>query len=74
MAAIVLTHFRVADQVKWRKNFDDHASLRQGHGCTGTHVFYNAADSNDVFINLQWDSAENVQKFHGGPGSSERHG
>ena len=65
--AIVLAHFKVEDQAKWRQHFEDHASLRQGAGCTGTHVFYNSADPNDVFINFQWDTTENVQKFLASP-------
>ena len=67
MAAILLAHFQVEDQAKWREAFEAHSDLRQGAGCTGTHVFYNANDPKDVFINLQWDSAENAQKFLGNP-------
>ena len=67
MAVTVLTHFKVQDQAKWRQKFEDHASLRQGAGCSGTHVFYNASDPNDIFVNMQWDSAENVQTFMADP-------
>ncbi len=63
--AMVLVHFKVEDQAKWRAAFEDHAALRQAGGCTGTHVFYNSKDPNDVFINLQWDTEANVQKFLG---------
>jgi len=65
--AIVLVHFRVTDQAKWRETFDGHASLRQSVGCTGTHIFYNAHDPNDVFINMQWDTEENFQKAMANP-------
>ena len=61
--AIVLVHFKVEDQAKWRQAFEAHAPLRQTGGCTGTHIFYNAHDPNDVFINLQWDSEENALGF-----------
>lgn len=62
MAAIVLVHFKVEDQAKWRTTFEEHAALRQAGGCTGTHIFYNAHDPKDVFINMQWDTEENAQK------------
>jgi quinol monooxygenase YgiN len=65
--AIVLVHFKVEDQARWRQAFEDDAAIRQAGGCTGTHVFYNAKDPNDVFINLQWDSEENVGKFMSDP-------
>jgi len=67
MAAILLAHFQVQDQTKWRQTFEEHSALRQSGGCTGTHVFYNANDPKDVFINLQWDSVENAQKFLANP-------
>ena len=60
--AIVLVHFKVEDQAKWRQTFEDHASLRAGGGGGGAHVFYNASDPKDIFINFQWDSVENFQE------------
>ena len=63
MAAIILARLRVADYDKWRETFASKADLRGSFGCTGTHIFYNAKDKNDVTINLQWDSEENANKF-----------
>jgi quinol monooxygenase YgiN len=60
--AMALIHFKVDDQAKWRRIFEEHAPLRQAAGCTGTHVFTNAKDPQDIFINLQWDSEENFLK------------
>jgi quinol monooxygenase YgiN len=60
--AIALVHFKVADQARWRQAFEEHASLRQAGGCTGAHIFYNAQDPSDVFVNLHWDTDENFQK------------
>ena len=65
--AIVLVHFKVEDQAKWRQTFDDNAALRQSGGSAGAHIFYNASDPNDVFINFQWDSVENFQKSMANP-------
>lgn len=61
--AIVLARLKVADYDKWRTVYDEHASMRQSSGCTGTHVFRNASDPNEVTLNLQWDTIENAQKF-----------
>lgn len=63
MAAIVLARFKVADYEKWREVFVSKAELRKPFGCTGTHIFYNAKDTGDVIVNLQWDSEENATKF-----------
>ena len=63
MAAILLARLKVADYDKWRQVFESKADLRKAHGCTGTHIFYNAKDKNDVIINLQWDSMENATEF-----------
>jgi quinol monooxygenase YgiN len=65
--AIILVHFKVEDKAKWRSTFEEHASLRQSAGCTGTHIFYNAQDPNDIFINMQWDTPENFQKAMSSP-------
>ena len=59
--AIILGRFKVHDQATWRKHFEGHVELRKSHGCTGTHVFYNANDPNEIVVNFQWDSAENFQ-------------
>jgi heme-degrading monooxygenase HmoA len=62
--AIVLAQFKVADYDKWREVFESKADLRKSAGCTGTHIFRNARDGNEVIINLQWDTEENAEKFH----------
>jgi heme-degrading monooxygenase HmoA len=64
--AIVLARFKVADYDKWRQVFESKADLRKEHGCTGTHIFYNAHDNTDVIVNFQWDSEENAQGFLSG--------
>ncbi|HWC29291.1 MAG TPA: antibiotic biosynthesis monooxygenase [Dehalococcoidia bacterium] len=61
--AILLVQFKVQDQGKWRQAFDAHADLRKNAGCSGTHIFYNAKDPNEVIVNLQWDSEDNAATF-----------
>jgi heme-degrading monooxygenase HmoA len=67
MAAIILVRHTVKDYDAWRLIYDNDADRRKVGGCTGTHVFRNAKDGNEVIINLQWDSVENAQKFLDNP-------
>ena len=63
MAAILLSRFKVRDYDAWREVFVSKADLRKDNGCNGTHIFFNAADKNEVTINFQWESAEQAQAF-----------
>jgi heme-degrading monooxygenase HmoA len=61
--AAMLGRFKVQDYDKWRQVFESKAELRKGAGCTGTHIFINADDKNDITVNFQWDTAENAKAF-----------
>ena len=61
--AIILVRHTVRDYDAWRKIYDGDAERRKAGGCTGTHVFRNSNDGNEIILNLQWDSVENAQKF-----------
>jgi heme-degrading monooxygenase HmoA len=61
--AHILVHHKVADYGKWKPVFDSHASFRSQNGSKGGTVFQNANDPNDVFILLEWESLESLQKF-----------
>lgn len=61
--ATLLVHFKVQDYEKWRPVFESEAETRKRFGCSGTHIFYNSADRNELIINLQWDSEENARRF-----------
>ena len=65
--AILLVRHKVADYDKWRQIYDDDAEARKAAGCTGTHLFRNAKDPNDVTINFQWDSIEHAEQFFASP-------
>lgn len=67
MPAILLVHLKVQDQEKWRQTFEANIELRKSHGCTGTHIFYNAHDQNEIIVNLQWESEEQAQAFLSSP-------
>jgi heme-degrading monooxygenase HmoA len=67
MAAIMLAHFKVQDEAKWRQVFESKMELRKGAGCLGTHIFHNASDPTEIIVNFQWDTAENATRFMAGP-------
>ena len=51
------------DYPEWKKEFDIDAVIRKKVGSRGGHLFRNAADQNDVFVLLEWDSSENAKRF-----------
>jgi len=65
--AILLVRHKVADYDQWRSFYDRDGEMRRAAGCTGTHLFRNANDPNEIIINLQWDSVENAEKFLADP-------
>jgi heme-degrading monooxygenase HmoA len=65
--AILLIRLNVRDYDFWRTKYDADAEARKAAGCSGTHLFRNANDPNEVIINLQWDTAENATKFLAAP-------
>jgi quinol monooxygenase YgiN len=67
MAAIVLARFKVQDYDTWRTRFEANAETRKTAGCLGTHIFFNAADKNDVTVNFQWEEEDGARNFLGGP-------
>jgi quinol monooxygenase YgiN len=69
--AIVLIRLNVRDYDFWRARYDAHAEARKAAGCSGTHLFRNASDLNEVIINLQWDTAENATKFLADPATQK---
>ncbi|MCW8960134.1 MAG: hypothetical protein OQK29_01140, partial [Ignavibacteriaceae bacterium] len=63
LMAHLLVHHHVEDYVKWKHNFDAHASARSINGSRGGKIFRSANNPNEVFILLDWDSIANAQKF-----------
>lgn len=54
----------VADTAKWRPVFDANKSFRRANGATGVEqVYRDLANPNDITIVLEWDNADNAQKF-----------
>ena len=61
--AHILVHHKVEDYGKWKPVFDKHGSFRTENGSKGGKVYRSATDPNDLFVLLEWDSVEGIQKF-----------
>lgn len=61
--AYILVHHTVDDYKRWKPLFDKHSSVRERSGSRGGKVFSSTDNPNDLFILLEWDGAENAQKF-----------
>jgi hypothetical protein len=62
----------VTDYAKWRPVFDADASNRRTSGATGVQTVYrDQANPNDITLVLEWDNAENAQKFFRNPALAE---
>ena len=58
----------VVDYGKWRPYFDADESRRRAAGATGITQVYRDADSpNTITTMVEWDKAENAQKFAADP-------
>jgi hypothetical protein len=55
---------KVSDYGKWRPFFDQNESVRRSYGATGVKQIYrDAKDPDMITLVLEWDKAENAQKF-----------
>ena len=59
----ILVKHTVEDFDTWKPGFDDHASTRVEYGSQGYTLFRDSADPNELIILMEWDSAENAQRF-----------
>jgi hypothetical protein len=54
----------VADYSKWRPLYDDDGARRIAAGATGVaQVYRDMDDPNTITLILEWDTAENANKF-----------
>ncbi len=59
----VLVRHKVADFNRWKEAFDTHVIARKRAGEISFHVFHNLEDSHDIFLLLDWESADAARKF-----------
>jgi quinol monooxygenase YgiN len=59
----VLVRHKVADFNRWKEAFDADATARKRAGEIAFHVFRSMADASDLFLLLDWESADQAKKF-----------
>jgi hypothetical protein len=67
MSATLIARQNVSDYETWRKGYDDAASIRDRHGCTGESVLRSPQDHNRVFITHQFPTVEQAEAFAADP-------
>jgi len=63
----MLVRHHVQDYANWRLGYDTHGPARLAAGCTGTQVFRDSKDPNDVVLLFKWDSLVNARTFAQSP-------
>jgi len=62
----------VADYVQWREGFDANEPARRAAGATGVkQVYRDAENPNSITVLIEWDSADNAQRFFQDPKVAE---
>jgi hypothetical protein len=59
----VLTHIRVREYSKWRPVFDELKSLRDAHGLVSEQVLRNAANPNEIFVEMNFREAAAARAY-----------
>jgi quinol monooxygenase YgiN len=59
----VLVRHKVADFNRWKEAFDTHVIARKRAGEVSFHVFHNLDDAHDIFLLLDWASADEARTF-----------
>ena len=59
----VLVRHKEADYNRWKEAFDSHLSARKRAGETGFHLFPSLEDPRDIFLLLDWQTADEARTF-----------
>ena len=62
MTHMIVKH-HVADYAKWQEGFDKDRGIRKSNGSLGGQVFQSSSDPSEVFVLLEWDNIENLERF-----------
>ena len=62
MTHIIVKH-NVVDYAKWQEGFDKDRGIRKSNGSLGGQVFQSSSDPSEVFILLEWDTVENLERY-----------
>jgi hypothetical protein len=67
MTTLAVRH-SVSDFDTWKTAFDGHASVRDGHGATGSRVLH---DGNAILVLIDFPDAASAQSFMADPSLAE---
>jgi hypothetical protein len=67
MSATLIARQKVSEYEAWRKVYNDAATIRDRHGCTGESVLRSAKDHNLVFITHQFPTVKQAEAFAADP-------
>ena len=70
MTTVAVRH-SAADFDAWRVVFDEHGTIRKGHGCTGETVLRDEQDPNSILVLTQWPSPAEAHAFASDPSLAE---
>lgn len=59
----VLVRHKVADFNRWKEAFDAHVMTRRRAGEISFRLFHSIENPNEVFLLLDWESADMARKF-----------
>lgn len=62
MPSLLIRH-KVTDFDTWRRAFDEDAGTRRANGSISCRVFRNNAETNEVWILLEWDNLMRARLF-----------
>ena len=61
----LLIRHKVEDYDRWKKAFDDHASIREAAGSKGGHIFRSADNPNEVVAIMEMEALDRARQFVG---------
>jgi len=70
MITVAVRH-RVADYEAWRVIYDEHGTVRKGHGCTGDSVLRDETDPNEILALTYWPTLDAAHAFRDDPSLPE---
>jgi hypothetical protein len=63
MSATLIARQKVSEYEPWRKVYNEAATIRDRHGCTGESVLRSPKDHNLVFVTHQFPTVEQAEAF-----------
>lgn len=70
MVTVAVRH-RVADFDTWKIGFDEHGTVRKGHGCTGASVLRDESDPSEILVLTSWPTLADAHAFRDDPSLPE---